>query len=83
LEENEKKQSEIVDINEIPSLETILINSTLILEEIQQPEEEAMKVDTLTVMQQHQSEEAETQKEVQLESTEAALEVNEMTHNPE
>jgi hypothetical protein len=55
LEENEQQQSEIIDINEIPSPEMILINSTLILEEIQQPEAEAMKVDTPAAAQQHQN----------------------------
>jgi hypothetical protein len=59
------------------------VNSTPIVEEIQQPQAEAMKVDTPVVAQEPQNEEVETQKEVQPESTEAALEVNEMTQNLE
>jgi hypothetical protein len=46
LEENEQQQPEIVDINEISSPERISVNSTPILEEIQQPQAKAMKVDT-------------------------------------
>jgi hypothetical protein len=34
LEENEQQQPEIIDIDEIPSLETLPVNSTPILEEI-------------------------------------------------
>jgi hypothetical protein len=49
LEENEQKQLEIIDIDEIPSLEMIPVSSTSILEEIQWPEAEAMKVDTPVV----------------------------------
>jgi hypothetical protein len=59
------------------------VNPTPILEEIQQPEAEAMKVDMPAAAQEPQSQEAETQKEVQPESTEAALEVNGMTQNLE
>jgi hypothetical protein len=76
LEEDKPQQPEIVDIDEIPSPETIPVNPTPILEEIQQPEVEAMKVDTPAAAQEPQSQEAETQKEVQPESTEAAPEVN-------
>jgi hypothetical protein len=50
LEKNEQQQPEIIDINEIPSLEMILVNSTPIVEEIQQPKAEAMKVDTPVVV---------------------------------
>jgi hypothetical protein len=42
-----------------------------------------MKVDTPAATQQHQIQEAETKKEVQAEITEAALEVNGTTQNPE
>jgi hypothetical protein len=81
LEENEQQQPEIVDIDEIPSPEMIPVNSTPILEEIQQPQAEAMKEDTPAATQEPQNEEAETQREVQPESTEAAMEVNRMTQN--
>jgi hypothetical protein len=50
----------------------IPVNSTPILEEIQQPQAEAMKEDTPAAAQEPQNEEAETQKEVQPESTEAS-----------
>jgi hypothetical protein len=83
LEENDQQQPKIVDIDEIPSPETIPTNSTPIVEEIQQPQAEAMKVDTPVVTQEPQNEKAETQKEVQPESTEAALEVNGMAQNLE
>jgi hypothetical protein len=83
LEENEQQQLKIVDIDEIPSLEMIQINSTLILEEIQKLEAKAMKVDTPTVTQQHQRQEEETQKEEKSESIEAALEANRKAQNPE
>jgi hypothetical protein len=43
LEENEQQQLEIVDIDEIPSPKITPVNSTPILEEIQQPQAEAMK----------------------------------------
>jgi len=79
LEENEQQQPEIVDIEKIPSPETILVNSTLILEEIQQPQAEAIKVDTPAVMQAPQNEEVETQQEVKPKSIKAVLEVNGMT----
>jgi hypothetical protein len=69
LEENEQQQPEIVDIDEIPSPEMIPVNSTPILEEIQQPQAEAMKEDMPAVAQEPQNEEAETQQEVQPEST--------------
>jgi hypothetical protein len=59
----------------------IPVNSTPILEEIQQPQVEAMKEDMPAVTQEPQNEEAETQREVQPESTEAAMEVNGMTQN--
>jgi hypothetical protein len=81
LEENEQKQPEIIDINEIPSLEEILVNPTLILEEIQQPQAGTMKEDTPAETREPQNEEAETQREVKLESTQAAVEVNGMTQN--
>jgi hypothetical protein len=42
-----------------------------------------MKVDTLAAAQAPQNEEVETQQKVQLESTEASLEVNRMTRNIE
>jgi hypothetical protein len=58
LEENEQQQPEIVDIDEIPSPEITPVNSTPILEEIQQPQEEAMKEDTPAVTQEPQNEEA-------------------------
>jgi hypothetical protein len=61
LEENEQQQSEIIDIDEIPSPKMILMNPTLVLEEIQQPKIEAMKEDTPTMMQEPQNEEAEAQ----------------------
>jgi hypothetical protein len=78
LEENEQQQSEIIDIDEIPSPEMILVNSTSILEEIQQPKEEAMKEDMPAVVQEPQNEEAETQQEVQPESIEEVVEVKGM-----
>jgi hypothetical protein len=59
----------------------IPVNSTPILEEIQQPQAEAMKEDTPAAAQEPQNEEAETQWEVQPESTEAVMEVNRMTQN--
>jgi hypothetical protein len=59
----------------------IPVNSTPIVEEIQQPQLEGMKVDMPVAAQEPPNEEEETQKEVQLESTEEALEVNEMAQN--
>ena len=59
----------------------ISVNSTQIVEEIQQPQAKAMKVDTPVATQDPQNEKEETQKEVQPESTEEALEVNEMAQN--
>jgi hypothetical protein len=53
------------------------VNSTPIVEEIQQPQAEAMKVDTPVAAQEPQNEKAKTQKEVQPESTEAALKLTE------
>jgi hypothetical protein len=81
LEENEQQQLEIVDIDEIPSPEVIPVNPTPILEEIQQPQAGTMKEDTPAAAQEPQNEEAETQWEVQPESTQAAMEVNGMTQN--
>ena len=43
LKENKQHQLEIIDIDEIPSPEIPLVNSTPILEEIQQPQEEDLK----------------------------------------
>jgi hypothetical protein len=83
LEESEQQQPDIVDIDEIPSPQMILVNSTPILEEIQHPEAVAMKVDTPAATQQPKSHKVETQKEVQLESIEEALEFNGTTQNPE
>ena len=65
LEENEQQQSKIVDIKKIPSLDRILVNSTPILEEIQQPQAKAMKVDMLEEAQVPQNEEVESQQEAQ------------------
>jgi hypothetical protein len=45
LEENEQQQSEIVDVHKIPSPETIPVSPTPILEEIQNLEAKAVKVD--------------------------------------
>jgi hypothetical protein len=59
------------------------MNSTPIVEEIQQPQPEAMKVNMSEAMQEPQNKEAETQKEVQPESTEESLEVNKTTLNME
>jgi hypothetical protein len=61
LEENEQQQWEIINIDEIPSPKRIPVNSTLILEEIQQLEAETMKVDMPTMTQALQNEEVETQ----------------------
>jgi hypothetical protein len=83
LKENEQQQPKIVNIDEIPSPKMIPIKSTSILEEIQQPQAEAMKVDTPAAVQAPQNEEVETQQEVQPESTEATLEVNRTTQNLE
>jgi hypothetical protein len=83
LEENEQQQLKIVDIEEIPSPKRIPVNSTPILEEIQQPQAEAMKVDTPIAAQAPQNEEGETQHEVHPKSTEAVLEVNRTTQNLE
>jgi hypothetical protein len=47
-EEGEQHLPEIVNVDEIPSPETILVQSKPILEEIQQPTIEAMNVDTPT-----------------------------------
>jgi hypothetical protein len=44
-EEGEQQPSEIVNVDEIPSPETIPVQSMPILEEIQQPTAEAMNVD--------------------------------------
>jgi hypothetical protein len=52
------------------------VNFTPILEEIQQPQVEAMKVDMPAAMWVPQNEEVETQQEVQPKSTKATLEVN-------
>jgi hypothetical protein len=51
LEEYEQQQPKIVDIDDIPSLKTIPVNPTPILEEIKQLEAEAIKVDMLVVAQ--------------------------------
>jgi hypothetical protein len=59
----------------------IPVNSTPILEDIQQPQEEATKEDTPSAVQEPQNEEAQTQREVQPKITEAIMEVNEMTKN--
>jgi hypothetical protein len=74
-----KQQLEIIDIDKIPSPEVIPVNPTPILEEIQQPQAEAMKEDTPAAVHEPQNEEAKTQREVQPESTEAIMEVNKMT----
>jgi hypothetical protein len=50
LEGDEKQQPEIIDINEIPSPEMIAVNPTLIVEDIQQPQTEAMIEDTPAVV---------------------------------
>jgi hypothetical protein len=59
------------------------VNPTPILEENQQPEVEAMKVDIPATTKRPQSEEEETLKEVQLERTKTTLEVNGMMPNSE
>jgi hypothetical protein len=64
LEENEQQPPEIVDIDEIPSPEEIPVESTPILEEIQQPQTEAMKEDTPAVVQEPQNKEEETHQEI-------------------
>jgi hypothetical protein len=51
----------IVDIDEIPSPEITPVNSTPILEEIQQPQVEELKEDTLATMQEPNNVEVETQ----------------------
>jgi hypothetical protein len=81
LEENEQQQPEIIDIDEIPSPEIPPVNSTPILEEIQQPQPEELKEDTQAEAQEPQNEEAEPQQEVQPESTEPTAEGNNMTQN--
>jgi hypothetical protein len=58
-------------------------NSTSIVEEIQQPQAEAMKEDTPAAAQAPKNEELETPQEVQTESTKATLEVKETTQNME
>jgi hypothetical protein len=78
LEENEQQQPRIININEIQSPKITPVNSTLILEEIQQPQAEAMKENMPTMMQEPQNEEEKTQQEVQPESTEPVMEVNGM-----
>jgi hypothetical protein len=61
----------------------ILVNSTPILDDIQQPQVETMKVDTPAAAQVPQNEEVEIQQEVQPESTEEALEFNGTAQNLE
>jgi hypothetical protein len=82
LEEGEQQSSEVVNVDEIPSPETIPVQSTPILEEIQQPEAEAMNIDTPAATQEPQNQEAETLKEMQPENTEAAPKVNGTTSKP-
>jgi hypothetical protein len=64
----------IVDIDEIPSPEITPVNSTPILEEIQQPQVEELKEDTPATMQEPNNVEVETQQKVQPEITEPACE---------
>jgi hypothetical protein len=81
LEENEQQKPKIININEIPSPKEIPVDPTLILEDIQQPQVEAMEQDTPASLQELQNKEVETQQELQPEHTEAAIEVNGMTQN--
>jgi hypothetical protein len=60
LEENEQQQPEIIDIDEIPSPEILPVNPTPIMEEIQYPQVEAMKVDMSAAAQAPQNEEPKT-----------------------
>jgi hypothetical protein len=48
-EEGEQQPPEVINVDEIPSPETIPVQPTPILEEIQQPTVEAMNVDTPAV----------------------------------
>jgi hypothetical protein len=48
-EENEQQPPDIIDIDKIPSLEDVLVESTQIQGEIPQPQEETMKEDTPAV----------------------------------
>jgi hypothetical protein len=83
MKEGEQKSLKIIDIDEIPSLETISMNPTPILEEIEQPEVEAMKVYTQAMVQEPQNQEAKTLKEVQPERIKKTLEINGMMQNTE
>jgi hypothetical protein len=78
LDENEQHQLEIIDIEKIASSEQISVNSTPTLEEIQQPQAEALKVDTPVAVQVPQNEEVEMQQEVEPKRTKSTLEVNGM-----
>jgi hypothetical protein len=66
---NNQRMQEIVDIDEIPSLEIPPVSPTTILEEIQQPQSEELKEDTQEEPQDPLNEEAEPQQEVQPKST--------------
>jgi hypothetical protein len=55
VEEGQQQPLEIVNIDEIPSPETTLVQSTPILEEIQQPAPEGMNIDISTKVQEPQN----------------------------
>jgi hypothetical protein len=81
LEENEQQQLEIVDIDEIPSPKIPPVNSTPILEEIQQPQPEDLKEDTPATTQEPHNEEAKPQQEVKPERIEPIAEGKRTTQN--
>jgi len=74
---------EIVNVDEIPSLDTIPVNPTPILEEIPQPAREGTNIARPTKVQEPQNEDAETLKEVQPKNIEATPKVNGTTLNME
>jgi hypothetical protein len=63
-EESEQQPPEIVDIDEIPSPEEILVDSTPILEEASKPQIEAMEQDTPATSHEPQNKEEETHQEI-------------------
>jgi hypothetical protein len=83
VEEGEQQPPEIVNVNEIPSLDTTPVNPTPILEETKQPTSKGTNIDIPAKVWEPQNHDAKTLKEVQPENIEVAPEVNGMVPNLE
>jgi hypothetical protein len=81
MKEGEKQPLEIVNVDEIPSLDTTPVNPTPILEEIQHPTPKGTSKEIPTKVQEPQNREVETLKEMQPKNTKAAPKVNGTTPN--